>query len=263
MALRVRLLVVPSLAAATEWPRRLSEAGGSLAGLYAVKLKDLARVLAEPTLLGRGLSAWDQGHDALLAARLLAGAHGLRLPQDAPRAPVAAALARTLAELRLAGLTPAHLDGVAGSAAATPEDEARLRAVAWLYRGFHEAREGRVADPATLFRAAALAVPSAEWLEGAEVVVVESLDPDPLEAELLVALARRLPVRFLSLSEADWKGTVLEPLTPPAPAPTLGRLRRELFESPSGTAARGRRRRTADGAGRGGRGARDRAATAA
>ncbi len=239
MALGVRLLVVPSLAAATEWPRRLSAARGSIAGLYALKLKDLARALAEPVLLGRGLSAWDPGHDALLASQLLAGEHGLRLPQDAPRAPVAAALARTLAELRLAGLAPERLDVVAGSAAATPEDEARLRAVAWLYRGFHEAREGRVADPATLFRAAALAVPSAEWLEGADVAVIECLDPDPLEEELLASLARRLPVRFLSLGEAGWQGSILEPLAPPEPPPGLARLRHELFAPPSGTAAQG------------------------
>lgn len=236
MALRVRLLVVPSLAAATEWPRRLSEAGGSIAGLYAFKLKDLARALAEPALLGRGLSAWDPGHDALLAGRLLATDHGLRLPTDAPRAPVAAALARTLAELRLAGLTPPRLQALAGSAGATPEDEARLRAVARLYQGFHDAREGRVADPATLFRAAALAVPTAAWLDGAEAVVVDVLDPDPLEAGLLAALARRLPVRFLSLTEVDWKDTLLAALTPPAARVALDRLRRELFAPPSGTA---------------------------
>jgi hypothetical protein len=124
-------------------------------GVYAWKPRELARALAEPHLLGRGLGAWDPGHDALLAARLLEGPHGLRLPEHAPAAAVASALARTLAELRLAGIEPEMLRGCPASLAATGEDAARLQAVATLYAGFHGAREGRVADTATLLVAAA------------------------------------------------------------------------------------------------------------
>src|SRR5512138_3382352 len=88
---RPLLLLVPSQAAATELPRRLASTGRAVAGLYAWKPLDLARVLAEPVLLGRGLRAWDPGHDALLAARLLAqaGGAGLKLADGAPLAPVA------------------------------------------------------------------------------------------------------------------------------------------------------------------------------
>ena len=60
------------MATVVELPRRLAMAGNAVSGLYAFKLPDLARALAEPALLGRGLLAWDGGQDALLAARLLA-----------------------------------------------------------------------------------------------------------------------------------------------------------------------------------------------
>ncbi len=233
MALRPRLLLVPSLAARTEWPRRLAEAGHPAAGIYAFKLKDLARALAEPALLGRGLKAWDPGHDAFLASRLLASPHGLRLPPQAPRAPVAAALARTLAELRLARVPPERLERLAQASALLPDDQARLAALAALYRGFHEAREGRVTDPATLFRAGAEAVAHAAWLEGAEVLVVDGLDPDPGERELLAALEARLPVRRLALDAPDWSGTLLAPVAPRATPLALGRLREALFEPPT------------------------------
>lgn len=233
MALRVRLLVVPSSAAKTEWPRRLAEAGHPAAGIYAFKLKDLARALAEPALLGRGLAAWDPGHDAYLASRLLQGSHGLRLPPQAPRAPVAAALARTLAELRLAGTPPGRLERIAAAPDQPPEDAERLGALAALYRRFHEAREDKVVDPATLYRAAARALPEAAWLEGAEALVVDASDPDPGEALLLAALAARLPVRRLALGADDWSATLLAPVAPPRAPVGLVRLRETLFEAPT------------------------------
>lgn len=233
MALRVRLLIVPSLAAKIEWPRRLAEAGHPVAGIYAFKLKDLARALAEPALLGRGLAAWDPGHDAYLASRLLAATRGLRLPPHAPRAPVAAALARTLAEMRLAGLLPERLEQFVTAPGRMPEDDERLQTLAALYRGFHEAREERVADPATLFRAAARALPEAAWLEGADALVVDAIDPDPGETLLLTALEARLPIVRLRLDAPDWSGTLLAPVAPAAPAPALVRLREALFEPPA------------------------------
>jgi ATP-dependent helicase/nuclease subunit B len=233
-AFRVRVLIVPSLAAAIEWPRRLAERGHPVAGLYALKPKDLARALAEPALLGRGLAAWNPGHDAFLAARLLSGNHGLRLPPQAPLGPVSAALARTLAELRLARIPPERLEGLAAAPDAHPEDEARLRALADLYRRFHDARESRVADPATLFEAATRAVPDAAWLVGAEVLVVDVLDPDPAEAALIGALEQHLPLRRLSLGDANWNETVLAPLVPPSVPPALVRLRATLFAPATG-----------------------------
>lgn len=140
------ILLAPSRAAAVELPRRLASTGRALAGLYPFKLADLARAVAEPALLGRGLKPWDGGHGALLAARLLEDGDGLRLPPDTPRAPVALALARTLVELRRAAVPPDLLTEAADRVGATPEDRDRLRAVGRLYAGFHQAVEGRFAD---------------------------------------------------------------------------------------------------------------------
>ena len=88
MEQRPLVLLTPSQAAAWELLRRLASSGRALAGIYPFKLKDLARALAEPALLGRACSAWDSGHAALLAARFLDGPHGLTLPRGpAPRTP--------------------------------------------------------------------------------------------------------------------------------------------------------------------------------
>jgi RecB family exonuclease len=243
------ILVVPSHAAAVEWPRRLAETGLALAGLYAMKLRELARAIAEPLLLGRGLAAWDPGHDALLAARLLDGPHGLTLPERAPRAPVAAALARTLHELRLAGILPEALVALAAEPAETPEDGARRRALASLYQAFHAERE-RSADPATLLAAAAEQAAAAPFLRDATLLILDDLDADALDRRFLEAIARSHSVvrlerprppavrdgSFAAWAESagipavDWPDTPLRPITPPPPPPALARLRAGLFE---------------------------------
>ena len=257
VGIRPVVLLVPSMAAAVELPRRLAAAGRAVAGLYPFKVMDLARAVAEPALLGRGLGAWGPGHDALLARRLLEegeGPRGLRLAPEVPRAPVAAALARTLSALRRAGIEPARMEAVAERAAATPDDADRLRAVAALYRSFHEAIEGRFADPATVLRAAREHLGAARWLKDAEVLVVDDLELDGLEASFVEELARARPVRLLrherpaalaAGSFAAWarargirtavvSDTVLAPLASPAPPPALARLRAHLFEPPAG-----------------------------
>jgi RecB family exonuclease len=256
VGIRPVVLLVPSMAAAVELPRRLASTGRAVAGLYPFKVMDLARAIAEPALLGRGLLAWGAGHDALLAARLLeesAGPRGLRLAPELPRAPVAAALARTFSALRRAGIEPHRLDALAERSAATAEDGDRLRAVATLFRGFHDAIEGRFADPATVLRAAREHLGEARWLRGAEVLVAEDLELDGVQAAFVEALARALPVRLLRRerptglgagSFAAWAAangvgtaaigeTVLAPLAPPAPPPGLARLRARLFDPPA------------------------------
>ncbi len=252
VTLRPLVLLTPSLAAAVELPRRLASTGRALAGVYPMKPLDLARVLAEPVLLGRGLRAWTNGHDALLAARLLAesGDAGLRLPEGTPRAPVAAALARTLTALRSAGIPPERLDALAAAAAPGSDDARRLASLARLYRGFHGALEGLAADPATLLAAAREQIPRARWLEGADVVVADDLELDPAEIELVAALAAAFPVRVLrralppslrpasfrgrlaarGVAEAEWSETPLAPLAPPEPPASLRRLKEALFE---------------------------------
>jgi len=261
VGIRPVVLLVPSLATAVELPRRLASTGRAVAGLYPFKVMDLARAVAEPALLGRGLLAWSAGHDALLAARLLednAGPRGLRLDPELPRAPVAAALARTLSALRRAGVAPDRLAGLADRAGATAEDRERMRAVAGLYRGFHDAVEGRFADPATILRAAAASLDQARWLQGAEVVVVDDLELEGLECGFVEALSRALPVRVLrrerpegltagsfaawaaarGIAATEAAGTVLEPLAAPPPPPALLRLRTHLFDPPAGEPAR-------------------------
>jgi ATP-dependent helicase/nuclease subunit B len=263
------VLLAPSMAAAMELPRRLAAAGRAVAlyrfpepgrDHYRSGVLDLARAVAEPELLGKGLAAWDAGHDARLAARLLDEDRGggLPLPGGVPRGPVAAALARTLEDLRQAGVPPDHLEALADRARDAPEDQARLRALARLFRAFEAKREGQVADPGSVLRAAAGALPRAAWLQRAEVLIVEDLELDEREKEFLAAVARRFPVRLLrrdmppsldpssfrawardhGIAEVGWEDTVLAPLAPPPPAPGLLRLRTRLFEPPQGGTAR-------------------------
>ncbi|HXK12554.1 MAG TPA: PD-(D/E)XK nuclease family protein [Vicinamibacteria bacterium] len=256
LSLRPLVLLTPSSAAAVELPRRLASTGRALAGVYPMKPLDLALALAEPVLLGRGLAPWTSGHDALVAARLLAesGDAGLRFPEGTPRAPVAAALARTLGALRRAGIPPARLADLADAAPPGSDDARRLAALARLYRAFEAAVEGRLADPVTLLAAARGALPAARWLDGAEIVVADDLELDRAEAEFVAALAAAFPVRVLrrplppslrpdsfrsrlasrGVAEAEWSETPLAALGPPDPPPSLRRLRESLFEPPAG-----------------------------
>lgn len=250
------LLIVPSMAAAVELPRRLAQAPRAIAGLYPFRLLDLARAIAEPELLGRGLRTWDTGHDALVAARLLARGHALRLPEDVPLASVASSLARTLSALRRAGMAPRRLVEIVPFGA-TPEDEARLAALAQLYERYEKEIEGRFADPATLLRAAREHLSGARWLDGALALVAAPLELDEVEREFLAALARRIPVRALDeplpsgLSKGSFRSwamqhdvaflpareTLLAPLEAAPPASLL-RLRERLFEPPMGEGVR-------------------------
>jgi RecB family exonuclease len=221
-----------------------------------------ARAVAEPALLGIGLKTWHSGHAALLAERLLqeeaarpsASALIRALTVETPRAPAAVALARTLSDLRRAGVSPERLADLAARRPPAPEDAERLALLARAYRRFHEEVEGRHADAATLLRAARERLPLARWLDGAEALVASEMELEPLEWELVEALAARIPVRFVArerptglaagsfaaraaaagLHPATARDTVLAPLEPSAAAPGLRRLRESLFEPPAG-----------------------------
>lgn len=256
VSLEPALLIVPSMAAAVELPRRLAQAPRAIASLYPFRLLDLARAIAEPELLGRGLKTWDTGHDALIAARLLARGHALRLPKDVPLASVASSLARTLSALRRAGMAPRRLAEIV-PLGATPEDEARLLALAQLYERYEKEIEGCFADPATLLRAAREHLSGARWLDGAQALVAAPLELDEVEREFLAALARRIPVRALDeplppgLAKGSFRqwalahdvgfvpasATLLSPLEAAPPAGLL-RLRERLFEPPLGESVR-------------------------
>jgi len=254
VSLRPLVLLTPSSAAAVELPRRLASTGRAIAGVYAVKPLDLARLLAEPLLLGRGLVPWTSGHDALVAARLLAetSGAGLALPEGTPRAPVAAALARTLAALRRAGIAPPRVAALAEAKDATPDDARRLTALARLHAAYQERLAGKVADPVSLIAAAREGLAGARWLDGASVLIADDLELEPDEIELVKALAARVPVHVLrrplppslrqgsfrgllaehGVREVDWSETPLAAAAPPEPAGALQRLREGLFEPP-------------------------------
>ena len=252
MLIRPVVLLVPSRAAALEIPRRLAAGGKAVTGLYPLTLRDLLRALAEQALLGRGLLAWDSGHDALVAQRLLEDGGGLEVAPDLPRRPLARALARTLSELRREGMSPVHLDAAAARAGAA--GEGTFAAVARLFRAFHAAVQGRFADTAALAEAAAAEIPGALWLQDADVLIVGDLEPSGSERAFLAALAAGRPVRRVdqgappglrARSFGAWaarhaigvvpiRETLLAPLAESAIPPAIARLRAALFEPPAG-----------------------------
>ena len=110
----------------------------------------------------------------------------------------------------------------------------------------------------TLFAAAREGLARARWLEGAEVVVADDLELDPVEVEFVAALAAALPVRVLrralppslrpasfrgrlaarGVAEADWSDTPLAPLAPPPPPASLVACARGSSRRAAGTASR-------------------------
>lgn len=255
MGFRPLVLLVPSRAAALALPRRLASTGLALAGVWALAPLELARTLVEVELLSRGLRAWDPGHDALLAARLLGSpaGEGLRLPAGAPLAPVSTALARTLQSLHRAEVPLAALRRLAEAADPASADAQRLAALAALYEGHLQAMS-LAADPVQLCRAAAASLERSGWLAQAEVLIVDDLELDPAAAAFVSALARHHPVRMLrreipsalrpasfrarvqgdGVAEVGWEDTALAPLAPPPPPAALRRLREALFEPAGG-----------------------------
>jgi hypothetical protein len=260
VGIRPLVLLVPSVAAAVELPRRIAMAGRAVVGLYAMRVRDLARVIAEPVVLGAGLRAWLPGHAPLIADRLLGeGPDAFSLAPDLPRAPVAAALGRTLTALRLARIDADRLTALAARPGTAPEDEARVRSLAEVYRRFEEEVEGRFSDPGTLVRAALEALPRTTWLRGAEVLLAGDPELQPPEPEFLAALARAVPLRVLpcerppalrASSLAAWAEARAIPTVPASQTPLapllaggavpegLRRLRTRLFEPPAGDAVR-------------------------
>src|SRR5262249_59580332 len=99
---------------------------------------------------------------------------------------------------RRAGTSRGRPGARAGADPPTPEDGEGLQALAVLYRRFHGATEGRVADPVTVLRAAEARLPEVRWLAEADVLLVDDLELDAVEREFVAALARSVSVRLVS-----------------------------------------------------------------
>jgi RecB family exonuclease len=239
------VLLSPSRAAAAIWPRRLAERRGALAGVYSFTLQELARAIAEPVLLGSGLSNWDSGHAALVARRLLAEERELLVSPSLPLGSVAAALARSLLEMRRAGVEPGRIAALAERPLQPVDDVSRLRALARLFAGFQAALE-RFADPVTLYGAASERLDEIPWLRGAEILITDDLELSAVEEDFLKALAGRFEVsvletlrspgqprpllRLTGFREAAWSAGLLAPASPVTPPEGIARLCRTLFE---------------------------------
>jgi RecB family exonuclease len=245
MPLTPTLLLVPSVSAGQILLRRLGRRKGAIAAISAMRPKDLARAMAEAACHAQGLLAWQGAHGALLAARLLA-AHPELLKPGLPEAPVARILARTLDDLRAAGIQPRALRKLAEKAE-SPEDRSRLLAVAAIYARYHTEIEARFFDETRLFAEAALA--EASFLSGTTILISEDLEPRADEFRFLTALASRFGARrisdrgpqaagsFPTLSDAaaiatvPWSDTVFAPIIEPR-SPRLLKLNAALFEAP-------------------------------
>ena len=177
-----------------EIPRRLASTGRAVAGIYPLTLDDLARAVAEPALLGRGLLRLGRrarraagGAPARRATRPRGSAAGRAPP------PVAAALARTLSELRRAESTPTRLEARRRRGRDAGGPRAAARPGRPLPRRSTSA--SRDASPITRRSSAPRASTSARragW-KGAEILVVDDLELDAVERRLLAALARAFP----------------------------------------------------------------------
>lgn len=251
MPLSPTLLLVPSVSAGQILIRRLAREKHALAAISALRPRDLAEKMAATRCHGVGLQVWGSGHGALLAAKLLA-AHPELLKPGLPEAPVARVLARTLDDLRSAGIRPPALKRLAEKSA-SPEDRSRLLAVAAIYSRYNSELEAKFFDETRLFSEAETA--EAPFLAGTTVLFSPDLEPRPDEFRFLQTLAIRFgahriegggfegPGSFEALSNAariprvTWSETVFAPVIAPAD-PALTQLTEALFEPP-GTQPRG------------------------
>jgi superfamily I DNA/RNA helicase len=251
------VILAPSAAAATALQRRAEQACGLGVEVRAFTVRGFAHAVAEPGLRAVGRRAWRARHAVASVVTLLGSerARGLRLPQGLRRGPVAVALARSLEELRLAGVSPEALE-IASAAQPQRDDAERLASLAALHRELLAIVDGGFADDAAFLRLAGAGVAVAPWLRGAEFLVQGPLDLAGLEHDLLLSVAASFPVRVVGPprpgSEPDsrfdrWAAGVPHRSTPladaamaaltQAPRPQgLACLRERLFAAPSGKA---------------------------
>jgi CRISPR/Cas system-associated exonuclease Cas4 (RecB family) len=236
------LILGAGVEAAAELTRLVVQRRGASFGWYRSTLGRVAAALAAPALAARGLAPVGSLPLEALAARVVddlrrEGALG-RFQAVAQFPGLPRALARTLAELRLAGVDPSSM-GEAG------EELTRV------HRAYEDelARAG-LADRALVFRLAAEAAWDPVGQPGAAAASILSrplllLDvpvPAALERDLVAALAARAPAVVATVPHGDERSLAhlrealgIEPeRLPPRSSSSLSRLQAHLF---SGAAA--------------------------
>jgi len=241
------LVVGASHEAATDLTRRVARQSGPSFGWYRATLGRVAAALAAPELAARGIAAAGALPLEAICARVvdaLGRSGGLgRLAAAAEFPNLPRALARTIAEVRLAGLDPGSLLG---------EGTAEL---AHIHRAYEaELDRARIADRALVLRIAIEAVRGAPTphragaasglgpIVGQPLLFVDVPVTTALERDLIAALAARAPEVLATVPAGDEQslrylrealGVAPEPaslaLEDPARAPALRRLQTYLF----------------------------------
>ena len=226
------LIVGGSLESASSLIRGLAHRGPAMFGWRTTTLPRLASALGGPALAAKGRTV--AGHLVLeaMCARLVHEHRDDktlgRFQKIADRPGLTRALARTLRELRLAGLD-------AGSVAAHDRELSTLLAA---YE--HALRTAHLADRASVLRsAAAVALEHGEGFAGVPLLLLDAPIEHALEAALLGVLAGRAP-DLLMLTPSDDTRTIAflqqtlamatrDSRVPVAPG-ALGRLQARLFD---------------------------------
>jgi len=250
MPLTPTLLLVPSVSAGQILLRRLAREKRAIAAISAMRPRDLAEKMAEAKCHALGLLAWQSGHGALLSAKLLAS-HPELLKPGLPEAPVARVLARTLEDLRAAGIRPAAVRRLA-ERSESPEDRSRLSGVAKIYERYHAEIESKFFDETRLYVEAETA--DAPFLMGTAVLFSPDLEPGPDEFRFLASLAARFGARRIAGGESKipgafpiladevriptvaWADTAFAPVAQGSSAEIV-RLTSALFEAPDASPA--------------------------
>jgi CRISPR/Cas system-associated exonuclease Cas4 (RecB family) len=233
---REALLVGASRGAVDDLVRELAAGRGATFGLHRFSLTELAARLAAPLLASRGLGATTElGLEAVAARTAFEAEREGRLPYFATVAGMPGfprALARTLLQLRMAGIGADALRSVAR----TGPDLAAL-----LERFEAQFELAGAADRAELFRTAARALARAdEVLRGVPVLLLDVPLESRAERTFLQALAAAAPEMFATvpshddatrdaLAELGGVGVAPPPDEDGAGSP-LARLRRFLFD---------------------------------
>ncbi|HXD75799.1 MAG TPA: hypothetical protein VN628_18760, partial [Vicinamibacterales bacterium] len=218
--------------AADDFVRAIARDRGATFGLTRVSLTDLAALAAKTTAPGRRRAAATQAGAEAIAARAVFASAG-ELTYFTPVASMpgfSRALARTVHELRLAGVDPAALSARDAATA----DIGRL-----LERTEQELGRSAIDDRAGLFRLAtsAIADGAVRWASLPIVLLDVPLDA-VVEREFVAALASRSPSIVATVPagddvpSAEWTrlGATVEHVADAAPPTSdLAHLRRHVF----------------------------------